>query len=70
MSDLRLGPNASGGESPRGLWTLHETADYLRVSERTIRREAAAGRLRCLHIGRRLLFDPADVYRSVAARKE
>lgn len=52
------------------LWTLHEAAAFFRVSERTIRRQAAARRLHCVRIGRRLLFDPADVSRFVAARKE
>ena len=53
-----------------GLWTLRETAASLRVSERTLRREVIAKRIRCVRIGRRLLFDPADVSRFVAARKE
>lgn len=52
------------------LWTLHEAAAFLRVSERTIRRQVAARRLNCVRIGRRLLFDSADVSRFVAARKE
>jgi len=65
-------PAATSGSaaSPRGLWTLDETAAFLRVSERTLRREVASRRVRCVHIGRRLLFDPADVSRFVAARKE
>jgi len=53
-----------------GLWRLGEVAAYLAVSERQVRREVAAGRLSCVRIGRRLLFDPADVSRFVAARKE
>ena len=56
-------------DSPR-LWTLHETALSLRVSARTLRRAVSARRIRCVRIGRRLLFDPADVSRFVAARKE
>ncbi len=54
----------------RGLWTLSEAAAFLGVSQRTLRREVAAKRIRCVRIGRRLLFDPADVSRFVAARKE
>jgi len=53
-----------------GLWRLGEVADYLAVSERQVRREVAAGHLPCVRIGRRLLFDPSDVSRFVAARKE
>ncbi len=52
------------------LMSLHDAAAYLRVSERTVRRQVRAKRLHCVRIGRRLLFDPADVSRFVAARKE
>ena len=56
--------------TPR-LMTLREAADQLRVSERTLRREVRERkRLRCVKIGSRLLFDPADIARFVAARKE
>jgi excisionase family DNA binding protein len=64
------GAKRGAAESPHGLWPLHETAAFLGVSKRTIRREVAAGRIRCVRIGRRLLFDPTDVSRFVAARKE
>jgi len=57
------------GSQPR-LWTLRDAALYLRISERQVRREVVGKRLRCVRIGRRLLFDPADVSRFVAARKE
>ncbi len=53
-----------------GLLSLREVAAHLRVSERTVRRQVRAKRLHCVRIGRRLLFDPADVSRFVAARKE
>lgn len=58
------------GRPPSGLWTLREVAAHLHVSERTVRREVRAKRLHCVRIGRRLLFDPADVSRFVAARKD
>lgn len=62
-------PQSNDFFRPR-LLTLPEAAQGLRVSERTIRRQVAAGRLRCVRIGRRLLFDTSDVSRFVAARKE
>jgi excisionase family DNA binding protein len=62
-------PSSSSHTSPQ-LWTLTDAASHLRISERQVRREVAAHRLRCVRIGRRLLFDPADVSRFVAARKE
>jgi len=69
-----LAPLGSPEVAPRGgsprLGTLRETAASLRISERTLRREVAARRIHCVRIGRRLLFDPADVSRFVAARKE
>lgn len=58
----------SGALAP--LLTLSELARLLRLSERTIRRLTATGRLPCVRIGTRLRFDPADVFRFVAARKE
>jgi excisionase family DNA binding protein len=62
---------AASATSPRpGLWNLCDVALYLQISQRQVRREVAARRLRCVRIGRRLLFDPADVSRFVAARKE
>jgi excisionase family DNA binding protein len=51
-------------------WTLREASEFLAVSERTIRRQVAEKRLRCVRIGRRLLFDRSDVSRFVVARKE
>ena len=67
-SDREIVPRA--GRSPAGLWNLREAAAHLCVSERTVRREVRAKRLHCVRIGRRLLFDPADVSRFVAARKD
>jgi excisionase family DNA binding protein len=64
------GARRGAAESPGGLWTLHETAAFLGVSERTVRREVRAARLRCVRVRRRLLFDPTDVSRFVATRKE
>jgi excisionase family DNA binding protein len=76
-SDCLPGPVSTDSAAPsgpavstRGLWTLDETAAFLRVSGRTLRRAVSAKRIRCVRIGRRLLFDPADVSRFVAARKE
>ena len=62
----------SPGRDPTGprVLTLPEAAALLRVSPRTIRRAVAARHLRCVRIGRRLLFDASDVSRFVAARKD
>jgi excisionase family DNA binding protein len=60
------------GRSPLSrshLLSLRELQAYLGVSERTIRREVAAGRLLAVKIGRQVRFDPPDVARYVAARK-
>lgn len=61
---------AADGKPLASLLTVNDVATHLKVSERTVRREVRARRLRCVRIGRRLLFDPADVARFVAARKE
>lgn len=68
--------NGHGGrrnavEGPvESLLTLLDVADCLGVSPRTIRRLVQGHRITCVRIGRALRFDPADVSRFVAARKE
>ena len=59
-------------DAPRveGLLDVREVAAFLKVSEKTVRRLVAHRQLRCVRIGRKVLFDPADVLRFVAARKE
>jgi excisionase family DNA binding protein len=52
------------------LLTTAQVAELLAVSERTIKRLVARRGLRCVRLGRSLRFDPADVSRFVAARKE
>lgn len=51
--------------SPVGLIGL---ANFLRLPRRWLKREAHAGRIPCLRVGRRLLFDPEAV-RLVLARR-
>lgn len=51
------------------LLTLREVAGLLRVSEKTVRRWVAAGKLPCMRAGRVLRFLPADLFRFVEARK-
>ena len=52
------------------LLTLPELAERLQLSEKTIRRMIAGGRLPCVRIGRQLRFLPGDVFRWLRARKE
>jgi excisionase family DNA binding protein len=71
MTDRQVPDHASPQATARlGLLTLFDVAARLNVSERTVRREVRAKRLRCVRLRRRLLFDPADVSRFVVARKE
>lgn len=51
------------------LLTLREVAEYLAVSERTVRRLIAAADLPCLRIGSQIRFDPATLLRWISARK-
>ena len=55
---------------PAHLLTLRQAAEYLGVSEKTVRRLVAAGKLHCVHVGRVLRFEPADLFRFVEAWKE
>jgi len=59
-------PGQAGSER---LLTLREVADYLAVSERTVRRLIAADDLPCLRIGSQIRFDPATLLRWISARK-
>lgn len=51
------------------LLTLREVAAYLRVSEKTVRRWVAQGRIPCVRLGRVVRFVAGDVFRWVSARK-
>jgi len=53
-----------------GLLTARQVATFMGVSEKTVRRLMASGRLRCIRIGRLARIDPGDVSRFLAARTE
>jgi len=53
-----------------GLLTVRQVAALWGVSEKTVRRLIATGRLRCIRIGRLIRIDPGDVSRWLSARKE
>ena len=57
-------------ESLARLLTLEQLSHLLQLHERTIRRLVARRRLPCVRLGRSVRFDPADVARWLAARKE
>ena len=57
-------------EAPRRLLTLAETAAYLGLSPWTVRELQWKGRLARVALGRKLLFDRADVDRLIEASKE
>jgi excisionase family DNA binding protein len=50
----------------RGLLTLIETADLLRISPHTVRALVRRGRLRPIRICRRLLFSQQEIARLIA----
>ena len=50
-----------------GQLTLDEVADLLRVSRRTVEREIAAGRIRALHIRRRVVVTEKELAAYLAA---
>jgi excisionase family DNA binding protein len=64
------GGRRNGNGAVEHLLTLLDVAECLGVSPRTIRRLVNGHRITCVRIGRTLRFDPADVSRFVAARKE
>jgi len=52
------------------LLTADEVADLLSISPKTIYAWAESGRLPCVRLGGRVRFDPGDLTRWIAARKE
>lgn len=47
----------------RPVLTLKQASDYLNVSERTLRRQITEGKIAPVRIGRRLLFQRAELDR-------
>jgi len=47
---------------------LHALAQYTRLPREWLHREALAGRLPCLRIGHKLLFNPDAVEKALAVR--
>jgi excisionase family DNA binding protein len=60
---LSAGPLSNGGmpQSNPELMNVSETADYLRVSVRHVYRLRESGQLSVVKIGRRILFNRADL---------
>ena len=58
-----LNRTATQGEAEqgRGLWTTEETADWLAVSPRMVRRLVAERRIPYVKVGRYVRFRPEDV---------
>ena len=52
------------------LLSLEEVASKLRVHRTTVSRYAHSGELRCVPIGRRLMFDEDDVQLFIIGRKQ
>lgn len=53
-------PNRS--RPPDQLWTTAEAAEFLHLSERSLRRLVTDGHLRPVRLGRAVRFRPADVH--------
>lgn len=54
----------------QSLWTARDVANHLRCSTKTVLTLVRREGLPCLRLRSRLRFDPSDVLRWVAARKE
>ena len=57
-------------EFPERLWTAEDTALFLQISTRTLRRLTYYENLPCLRLGSRLRYVPADVLAWARQRKE
>lgn len=56
--------------TPQPMLSLNQLADHLALPASWLKREADAGRLPCLRVGRRRMFDPESVRRELARRAE
>jgi len=56
--------------TPATLWKVPDVAAYLRVHPKDVYELTALHGLPCIRFGRRLRFDPGDVFRWVEARRE
>lgn len=63
-------PSNPRGELPERLWTAEDTARFLQVSTKTLRRLTYYENLPCLRLGSRLRYVPADVLAWARQRKE
>lgn len=55
------GSSGSSATPGRGLWTMGETAEWLNVPERMVRRLVAERRIPFVKVGRYVRFRPTDV---------
>lgn len=55
---------------PEKLWTVADVADYLGVSERTVRTWQRTRRLPCVRIGGTIRFTPCEVVAWAAIHRE
>ena len=60
MTESPTAPDRSIAAS-RGLWTMSETAEWLNVPERMVRRLVAERRIPFVKVGRYVRFRPEDV---------
>ena len=61
---------SGGADYSNPLWNVAETASFLRIHQKTLYDWAGRGKIPCVRIGSRLRFDPQDITRWVAARRE
>ena len=60
---------AKRNESPRLLWNLRESAKAIGVSGKTLQTWAKRGKVPCVRIGSRVLYDPQDLQRWIEKLK-
>lgn len=56
-----VGPNEGGRQKDDALWKVPDVADFLNVSQQTIRRRIKAGAIPYLRVGGLIRFVPSDV---------
>lgn len=57
-----LGKGANEPARQSALWSVRETADYLAVSDKTIRRWIQTGRLAAYRAGKQIRISPSAVH--------
>jgi hypothetical protein len=69
MSASSIATEAANSADIEPLLKIEDAARLLGRAHWTLRHDVAAGRLKCIRLGRRLMFEPAEIRRVIEAAR-